>query len=79
MPDAALPSQALDIAFHPEKDLVFTALLNGKILCYSYDEAASLTLTWKARPSKKSARAVETSSNGDILWCGYKSGMMWYA
>ncbi|KAG8784992.1 WD repeat-containing protein jip5 [Serendipita sp. 405] len=74
MPDTKLGSQPLDLTFHPHEDVVFTALLNGEIRCYSYDEEGKISIKWKLRPSKKSCRALAITPDGEKLWCGYKSG-----
>ena len=74
MPDTPLKSQASDLAFHPHKDVLFAAFLDGQIRCYSYDDEGLTTLQWKVRPSKKSCRALDVRTDGLHLWAGTKSG-----
>jgi WD repeat-containing protein 55 len=78
MPDIFLKSQALDLAFHPREDVLFAALLDGQIRCYSYGLDGTATLRWKMRPSKKSCRALDVRPDGLHLWVGTKSGSIQY-
>ncbi|PVF98659.1 WD40 repeat-like protein [Serendipita vermifera] len=76
MPDYNLSSQALDLTFHPNEDIVYTTLLNGEIKCYGYDEEGQITPGWSCRPTKKSGRAIDITPRGDCLWVGNKNGTL---
>ncbi|KAI8140985.1 WD40-repeat-containing domain protein [Fennellomyces sp. T-0311] len=52
-----------DFTLHPNRDLVATGLINGKVLCHQYgiDQHDEL---WTERPFKKSCRGVEFTQDG---------------
>lgn len=68
MPDIACGGQIFDLAFHPTRSTVYTALLTGEVKAFGYDERGNYETNFVLKPSKRSCRSLEISQNGDRLW-----------
>lgn len=73
MPDIPVGAQIFDIAFHPNRPIVYTGLLTGHIKAFGYDEQGNHEPKFSLRPSKKSCRALALSVDGDQLWAAGKA------
>ncbi|OJT13765.1 WD repeat-containing protein JIP5 [Trametes pubescens] len=73
MPDIPVGAQIFDLAFHPNRPIVYTGLLTGHIKAFGYDEQGNHEAKFSLRPSKKSCRALALSMDGDQLWAAGKA------
>ncbi|KAL1948494.1 hypothetical protein VTO73DRAFT_12569 [Trametes versicolor] len=73
MPDIPVGAQIFDLAFHPNRPIVYTGLLTGHIKAFGYDEQGNHEAKFSLRPSKKSCRALALSVDGDQLWAAGKA------
>ncbi|KAF9494305.1 WD40 repeat-like protein [Pleurotus eryngii] len=70
--DISLPDHPFDLVFHPEKAVVFTCLLSGRVHAYAYDDYGNSKKLWSSRPFKKSCRCLDITIDGRTIWCGGK-------
>ncbi|KAG9226764.1 hypothetical protein CCMSSC00406_0009662 [Pleurotus cornucopiae] len=70
--DISLPDHPFDLVFHPEKAVVFTCLLSGRVHAYAYDDYGNSKKLWSSRPFKKSCRCLDITLDGRTIWCGGK-------
>ncbi|TFL03891.1 WD40-repeat-containing domain protein [Pterulicium gracile] len=68
MPNIQTGGQVFDLAFHPTHETVYTALLTGEVKAFQYDEQGNSTLSFEAKPSKKSCRGLSLTRDGAKLW-----------
>ncbi|KAI0672327.1 WD40 repeat-like protein [Trametes maxima] len=73
MPDIPVGAQIFDLAFHPNRPLVFTGLLTGHVKAFGYDEQGNHEHKFSLRPSKKSCRTLASSEDGAQLWAAGKA------
>jgi WD repeat-containing protein 55 len=73
MPDIQVGAQIFDLAFHPTRPIVYTALLTGEIKSFAYDEQGNHTYGFDFRPSKRSCRSIALDKDGSRLWAVGKS------
>ncbi|KAI0649951.1 WD40 repeat-like protein [Trametes meyenii] len=73
MPDISVGAQIFDLAFHPNRPLVFTGLLTGHVKAFGYDEQGNHEPKFSLRPSKKSCRTLASSEDGARLWAAGKA------
>ncbi|KAJ7135403.1 WD40-repeat-containing domain protein [Mycena crocata] len=71
MPDIPIGAQIFDLTFHPNHSTVYTALLNGQVKAFAYDQS-SHKQTFAVRPSKRSCRALALNDDGSHLYAGGK-------
>ncbi|KLT39420.1 WD40 repeat-like protein [Cutaneotrichosporon oleaginosum] len=76
MPEIKLRNQPFDVAFSPRASVLCAALLTGEIKAWTYDDAGATTTAWSARPTKRTARALHFSPDGNDIWMGGKSGII---
>jgi WD repeat-containing protein 55 len=81
-----LPSEVFDIALHPTRPILATALLSGHVSryncsyfvliqhSYSYQRGAEPTKAWHTKRHKGSCRGVEFSPSGQVLVSVGKEG-----
>ena len=68
MPDIPVGAQIFDLAFDPTHPTVYTALLNGEIKAFTYDEQGGYESKFTVRTSKKSCRGLTMSEDGAQLY-----------
>ena len=68
MPDIPVGAQIFDLAFHPTHPTVYTALLNGEIKAFTYDEQGGYEPKFTVQTSKKSCRGLTMSEDGAQLY-----------
>ena len=73
MPDIPVGAQIFDLAFHPDRPLVLTGLLNGAVKAFGYDEQGNHEEKFAARPSKRSCRTLALAEDGARAWAGGKA------
>ncbi|KAI9056357.1 WD40 repeat-like protein [Trametes sanguinea] len=73
MPDIPVGAQIFDLAFHPNRPVVFTGLLTGHIKAFGYDEQGNHDAKFSVRPSKKSCRTLAMSADGAHIWAAGKA------
>ncbi|KAI0634224.1 WD40 repeat-like protein [Trametes polyzona] len=73
MPDIPVGAQIFDLAFHPNRPVVFTGLLTGHVKAFGYDEQGNHEAKFSLRPSKKSCRALALSEDGAQIWAAGKA------
>ncbi|KAF7978755.1 hypothetical protein HWV62_44778 [Athelia sp. TMB] len=57
-----------DLAFHPNRPIVYTALLTGEVKAFGYGEQGNHETQFVCKPSKKSCRSLELNPSGEKLW-----------
>ncbi|KAJ2992569.1 hypothetical protein NUW54_g7904 [Trametes sanguinea] len=73
MPDIPVGAQIFDLAFHPNRPVVFTGLLTGHVKAFGYDEQGNHDAKFSVRPSKKSCRTLAMSADGAHIWAAGKA------
>ncbi|TFK78435.1 WD40 repeat-like protein [Polyporus arcularius HHB13444] len=73
MPDIPVGAQVFDLAFHPDRSLVFAGLLTGIVKAFSYDEQGNHEEKFSVRPTKRSCRTLAVSADGSQLWAAGKA------
>ncbi len=69
MPDIPQGNQVFDLEFSTNDNLVFSALLNGRIRAYGYDnQTGDVEQKWELRPTKRSCRGIAIGLDGHTLW-----------
>ncbi|KAI0372471.1 WD40 repeat-like protein [Pilatotrama ljubarskyi] len=73
MPDIPVGAQIFDLAFHPNRPIVFTGLLTGHVKAFGYDEQGNHEARFSVRPSKRSCRTLALSADGAQIWAAGKA------
>ncbi|KAI0299432.1 WD40 repeat-like protein [Multifurca ochricompacta] len=68
MPNIPVNSQIFDLAFHPNSNVVYTGLLNGKVKAFTYDDNGVHSTAFDLRISKLSCRGLAINPDGSSLY-----------
>lgn len=68
MTDVSVGAQIFDLVFHPSHSTVYTALLNGKVKAFAYDQQGRHKEVFSVKLSQKSCRGIAINEAGDKLY-----------
>ena len=76
MPTIQVGTQIFDVVFHPTVSIAYTALLDGRIKAFAYDEQGNHKPVFSLRPVKKSCRGLSLDQDGSHLYAVGKGGVL---